>query len=249
MQGFDLIARNGIHRSQEKVTNSIFSANRSILGACGMVAPETLELIATSDDGSPMEEAMYQAEDRGDVVVIPIPQMGHAGIWIMTIALATIATPLVYFVMLRNSADHISGFMKVVPVAAWFLAVFGPICFYYFVPFGWLRPGHWLLFDRNTQVLSFQGGFHRWHRSQIQYLLAITGSRPKSERFVTELQICVGDAKYLILHTTQRDPEKAYGKTMRVFACAMQVPAYIAKMKADGAYDVIQIVDELKQSA
>ena len=207
-----------------------------------MVVPETLELIATSDDGSPMEVAMYPAEDRGDVVVIPIPQMGHVEIWIMTIALAGIATPFIYFETLSNSANNFPLASKIVPVIAWCLAVFGPICFYYCVPFGSLRPDHWLLFDQSTDILSFKGGFHRWNRSQIRYLLAVTGSKPKSERIVTELQICVGDTKYLILHTTHRDPEKAYGKTMRVFASAMQVPAYIAKMKADGAHEITQIV-------
>ncbi len=215
-----------------------------------MVVPESLELIATSDDGFPMEEPMNPAENRGNVVLIPISRMGF-GTWVMTIALATIATPLICFYSLSsslvfgNAANSFPWFMKIVPLTIWFVAVFGPIYLYYFMPFGWMNPDHWLLFDRRTDILSLRGGFQRWHRSQIRYLLAITGSKPKSEQVVTELQICIGDAKQfekeLILHTTQRDPEKAYGKTIRVCASAMQVPAYLAKMKAN-SFEVIQIV-------
>ena len=213
-----------------------------------MLELDTLELIATSDDDLPVEDANFVVEDRGDTVVIPIQRIGHIGIWGMTVALAIVVTPLCYFVAtaLRFPA---SG-PPLVLMIVWFLAVFGPVGFYYCLPFGAWNPDHLLLFERKTETFSFQGGLHRWHRTQIRYLVAITGAGKQSKRIETELQICIGESppfqKHLLLHSTHRDPDRAFGKILRDFSSAMQVPAYLAKISTDGAYEVRLINDEQK---
>lgn len=212
---------------------------------------EHLDLIATDDDEVPTGEGM-EVEDRIDSVLIPIPRMGHFGVWIMTIALAAISTPICYFIATSLDAEVRSGvnpwLIKCAVFTSWLLSVFGPVSLYYWVPIGWWSPDHWLQYTRSTGVLSFRGGYQEWDQKQIRFFLAINGYRARRKNRETQLQICVGDTRpfqrYVLLAMENGDPEKSYGKILRTFASATQVPAYIARITRDGVWEVVQEVDK-----
>jgi hypothetical protein len=47
------------------------------------------------------------------------------------------------------------------------------------------------------------------------------------ERFMTQIEVV---SSYLLLQAADADPESAFGKVVREFACVMSVPAYFVQL-------------------
>lgn len=172
----------------------------------------------------------------------PIPQPTRTHLVLLTLFLAAISTPLciaIYRAM--QPSDHKFGVGAMI-VACWTLSVFGPAAFWMVIPVGWLRPDHWIRFDRETGILSIRSGYSEFHRNEILALLSVTDLRKKKRQ--TEFQVVTvcstsastsaSTSKHFVANCRELNPNVAFATVIREIGSFAEIPCWFAIIDSDG---------------
>lgn len=200
-----------------------------------MLNIEEIGLIEPYDEAPP-QHCLFTLVRQGQRLEAPITQPTSTHIVLLTLLLGAIATPLCLFIYgaLRPSEPRLA--IGLLFCAIWLLAVLGPAAFWVFVPIGWLRPDHWIRFDRGTGILSIRGGYAEFRRDEIVAFLSVTDCRKKKRQ--TELQVITGSvtsfSKHFVANCRELNPSLAFATVMQELGEFSEIAYWFAVIDEDG---------------
>ena len=202
-----------------------------------MLDLKDIGLIEPDDELPPRHCLLTIVRNEGRIEA-PIPQPTGTQIALLTLFLAAVSTPFciaIYRGMQRS--DHAFG-VGVMIVACWTLSVFGPAAFWMFIPVGWLRPDHWIRFDRESGILSIRGGYSEFHRDEIIALLSVTDLRKKKRQtefqIVTVCSTSASTSKHFVANCGELNANVAFATVIREIGSFAGIPCWFAIIDPDG---------------
>ncbi len=210
-----------------------------------MLDPSDIGLI-DSDTDPPPRECKLTVMDDGKHIVIPITQPSSVVVFLLTLVLFALGTPLCF--VIYESAQKQPGMdgASILPmlIIAWTVGVFGPAAYLLFWPTGMLRPDHWLRFDRELHVLSIRGGWTILDYRSIVCLLAVTDLRKKQTEFQVVSYSSSGIEKHFVASCRMTNPEHAFGDTLERFGSLCKLKTCYATISHEGMINQKCVGDE-----
>lgn len=200
-----------------------------------MLSLEDIRLIEPYDEIAPWrcQLTVVESDQR---IEVPIHQISGFQVALLTILLAVICTPICYIVYAHVGSDENRIAFGILVSVIWILGVIGPAAFWLFWPIGFLRPDHWIRFDRDSNLLSIRGGYSIFHLNEIIGFLSVTDLRRRKR--VTEFQVITCDsgarANHFVSNCRELNPELAFGHVIKQFGRFSKIPYYFATIDSDG---------------
>lgn len=200
-----------------------------------MLNIEEIGLIEPYDE-TPPRHCLFTLVRQGERLEAPIAQPTGTHIVLLTLLLGAIATPLCLFIYSALRPSDPSVGIGLLLGVIWLLGVLGPAAFWLFVPIGWLRPDHWIRFDRDTGILSIRGGYAEFNRDEIVAFLSVTDCRKQKRQ--TEFQVLTGSvtsfSKHFVANCRELNPGLAFAKVMQELGEFSHIPYWFAVIDEDG---------------